>query len=98
MSDVCYSSKSYVFTLVPIFVICPVLAFILWLNRHRIARFLCRDRVLRMADKDGAKVEDANGEFYPASAGGHELQTSPDMKKDSMYGIPSSMETETTVS
>ena len=50
-----------------------------------------------MADKDGAKVEDANGEFYPATAGVHELQTSSDMKKDSMYGMPSSMETETTV-
>ena len=62
-----FSSKKYVLTLVPIFVVCPALAFILWLTRHRIARWLpcCKKAAAAaLADKDGAKVEDANGEFF----------------------------------
>ena len=62
-----FSSKKYVLTLVPIFVVCPALAFILWLTRHRIAQWLpcCKKAAAAaLADKDGAKVEDANGEFF----------------------------------
>lgn len=99
------TSKKYVLTLVPIFVVCPALAFILWLTRHRIARWLpcCKKAAAAaLADKDGAKVEDANGEFFQSA---HELtQTSvvsglSEKKDSSLYGngIPSSMETETTI-
>ena len=54
----------------PIFVICPALGVGIFLMRHKIykARKKCCSCVSSNGDKDGAKVEDANGEFS------HELQ------------------------
>lgn len=63
------NSKKYVLTLVPIFVVCPALAVGLWFLRHKIIRAQRRYCSCGAgSDKDGAKIEDANGEFS------HELQ------------------------
>lgn len=65
------STKIYVIILVPTLVVVPALSFILYLKRHKInqARKKCCACILPSStDKDGAKVEDANGEFS------HEMQ------------------------
>lgn len=65
------STKIYVIILVPTFIVVPALSVILYVKRHKInkARKKCCACILPSnADKDGAKVEDANGEFS------HEMQ------------------------
>ena len=78
-----FSSKIYIAILVPILIVFPAAGFLLYYQRDRInkARKKCCACILHSnADKDGAKVEDANGEFS------HEMQ----IKSENEYDVTSS--------
>ena len=60
--------------------------------RRRIAGFLC-DKRRKSGDKDGAKIEDANGEFFA-----HELEISEKKESPNIYGSPPSNDNDNSVS
>ncbi len=79
----CFSTNVYVLILVPLFVVGPALLVGIYLMRHKInaarKQLNCCSNCRSNSDKDGAKVENANGEFS------HELQ----IKESNNYDIES---------